>query len=45
MENTSESPRDLIATLGYLCLGSRLKRLGERMQAGVRSHTPAGGLA
>jgi len=30
-----ESSRDLIATLGYLCLGSRLKRLGERMQAGV----------
>lgn len=26
---------DLIGALGYLCLGSRLKRLGERMQAGV----------
>ncbi|ODT91706.1 MAG: hypothetical protein ABS86_02210 [Sphingobium sp. SCN 64-10] len=44
MENTSESPRDLIATLGYLCLGSRLKRLGERMQAGVAQHLAARGL-
>ncbi len=26
---------DLITALGHLCLGSRLKRLGERMQAGV----------
>ena len=26
---------DLVTALGYLCLGSRLKRLGERMQAGV----------
>jgi DNA-binding MarR family transcriptional regulator len=44
MENASESPRDLIATLGYLCLGSRLKRLGERMQAGVAQHLAARGL-
>lgn len=27
--------RDLIAELGYLCLGSRFRRLGERLQAGV----------
>jgi DNA-binding MarR family transcriptional regulator len=44
MEKASESPRDLIATLGYLCLGSRLKRLGERMQAGVAQHLAARGL-
>jgi DNA-binding MarR family transcriptional regulator len=26
---------DILRPLGYLCLGSRLKRLGERLQAGV----------
>ncbi len=26
---------DLIAELGFLCLGSRFRRLGERLQAGV----------
>ncbi|MGE4411805.1 MAG: MarR family winged helix-turn-helix transcriptional regulator [Sphingobium sp.] len=26
---------DLITALGYLCMGSRLKRLGEQMQSGV----------
>ncbi|RYG61829.1 MarR family transcriptional regulator [bacterium] len=32
MEN--EAPKeDVIAALGYLCLGSRFKRLGERLQA------------
>lgn len=41
---SAESPHDLIATLGYLCLGSRLKRLGERMQAGVTYHLAALGL-
>jgi DNA-binding MarR family transcriptional regulator len=45
MQNSPESPRDLISTLGYLCLGSRLKRLGERMQAGVAQHLAAQGLA
>ena len=35
MDIPAESSRDLIASLGYLCLGSRLKRLGERMQASV----------
>jgi DNA-binding MarR family transcriptional regulator len=39
-----ESSRDLIAALGYLCLGSRMKRLGERMQAGVAQHLSALGL-
>ena len=27
--------RDLVGELGYLCLGSRFRRLGERLQAGV----------
>jgi len=36
---------DLITQLGYLCLGSRLKRLGEGMQAGVAQHLAARGLA
>lgn len=27
--------QDLIAELGFLCLGSRFRRLGERLQAGV----------
>jgi ribosomal protein S18 acetylase RimI-like enzyme/DNA-binding MarR family transcriptional regulator len=35
MEIDSPDRPDVIASLGYLCLGSRLKRLGERMQAGV----------
>jgi len=35
---------DLIADLGYLCLGSRLKRLGERMQSGVAQHLAVRGL-
>lgn len=28
---------DLVRDLGYLCLGTRLKRLGERLQNGVQS--------
>lgn len=28
---------DVVRELGYLCLGSRLKRIGERMQANVQS--------
>ncbi|MBT2185363.1 MarR family winged helix-turn-helix transcriptional regulator [Sphingobium nicotianae] len=43
MNLSIESPRDLIATLGYLCLGSRLKRLGERMQTSVAQHLGARG--
>lgn len=39
-----ESP-DLITAMGYLCLGSRLKRLGERMQAGVAQHLAGRGEA
>jgi DNA-binding MarR family transcriptional regulator len=35
MDIAIESSQDLITRLGYLCLGSRLKRLGERMQSGV----------
>lgn len=35
MDIAIESSPDLITRLGYLCLGSRLKRLGERMQSGV----------
>ncbi|WP_243921969.1 MarR family winged helix-turn-helix transcriptional regulator [Novosphingobium beihaiensis] len=27
--------QDLISELGYMCLGSRFRRLGERLQAGV----------
>ena len=27
--------QDVITSLGYLCLGSRFKRLGERLQSGV----------
>jgi len=44
MENDAH-PADLITALGYLCLGSRLKRLGERMQAGVAQHLAARGEA
>ncbi|BAK66780.1 putative MarR family transcriptional regulator [Sphingobium sp. SYK-6] len=36
---------DLIAQLGHLCLGSRLKRLGERLQSGVASQLVSRGLA
>ncbi|MBO9576999.1 MAG: MarR family transcriptional regulator [Sphingobium sp.] len=43
MESASPLQPDLITTLGYLCLGSRLKRLGERMQAGVAQHLAARG--
>jgi len=35
MEIDSIPDQDIITALGPLCLGSRLKRLGERMQAGV----------
>ncbi len=35
MEIDSTTEPDLVAALGYLCLGSRLKRLGERLQSGV----------
>lgn len=35
MENESFVGTDIITALGHLCLGSRLKRLGERMQSGV----------
>lgn len=35
MEIDSPAQPDIIAALGHLCLGSRLKRLGERLQAGV----------
>lgn len=45
MDIRSDPPRYLIASLGHLCLGSRLKRLGERMQAGVVQHLAARGLA
>lgn len=34
---------DIVTALGYLCFGSRLKRLGERMQAGVAQHLAARG--
>lgn len=40
-----DSRTDLIADLGHLCLGSRLKRLGERMQAGVSRHLTERGCA
>jgi DNA-binding MarR family transcriptional regulator len=36
---------DLITQLGYMCMGSRLKRLGERMQAGVAQILEAQGHA
>ena len=35
MEIDLSPDTDIITALGYLCLGSRLKRLGERMQSGV----------
>lgn len=35
MEIDSLARPDIITALGHLCLGSRLKRLGERLQAGV----------
>ncbi|MBO9671733.1 MAG: GNAT family N-acetyltransferase [Sphingobium sp.] len=35
MEIDSPARTDIITALGHLCLGSRLKRLGERLQAGV----------
>lgn len=35
MEIDSLSRPDIITALGHLCLGSRLKRLGERLQGGV----------
>ncbi len=43
MDMPSPPQPDLITTLGYLCLGSRLKRLGERMQAGVTAVLAADG--
>jgi DNA-binding MarR family transcriptional regulator len=45
MDIDSDHAPDLIASLGYMCLGSRLKRLGERMQAGVTQHLVARGIA
>lgn len=36
---------DIITQLGHLCMGSRLKRLGERMQAGVTEALEARGHA
>ncbi|SFG10037.1 DNA-binding transcriptional regulator, MarR family [Novosphingobium sp. CF614] len=36
---------DLIAELGYLCLGSRFRRLGERLQAGVAELASLEGIA
>ncbi len=35
MEISKTLPTDLIADLGYMTLGSRFRRLGERLQAGV----------
>jgi DNA-binding MarR family transcriptional regulator len=35
MDIDSPVQPDLVTRLGYLCLGSRLKRLGERMQGSV----------
>lgn len=35
---------DIVKRLGYLCLGSRLKRLGERMQADVQRFIEDGGV-
>lgn len=37
--------RDLIAELGYLCLGSRFRRLGERLQMGVSELAQSEGIA
>ncbi|MDE8652696.1 MarR family winged helix-turn-helix transcriptional regulator [Novosphingobium album (ex Liu et al. 2023)] len=37
--------RDLIAELGYLTLGSRFRRLGERLQSGVAELARAEGIA
>ncbi len=38
-------PEDIIRKMGYLCLGSRLKRLGERLQADVQRFIEKSGLA
>ncbi|HEY0625914.1 MAG TPA: MarR family transcriptional regulator [Allosphingosinicella sp.] len=35
--------QDLVRELGYLCLGSRLKRLGERLQTGVQQASDGSG--
>lgn len=45
MENDSNPSQDIITSLGYLCLGSRFKRLGERLQAGVAEVLAARGHA
>lgn len=43
--NTSTDPdADLIAALGFLTLGSRFRRLGEQLQAGVSAFTRDAGL-
>ena len=34
---------DMIRELGYLCLGSRLKRLGEQLQTGVQNASAGSG--
>lgn len=40
-----EYSRDVLAELGYVCLGSRLKRLGERLQGDVVRFIDAQGVA
>lgn len=40
-----EPRRDILAELGYACLGSRLKRLGERLQGDVVRFIEAQGVA
>ncbi|CCA92712.1 MarR family transcriptional regulator [Novosphingobium sp. PP1Y] len=35
MKSDDTKAEDLIAELGFLCLGSRFRRLGERLQTGV----------
>ncbi len=39
-----ENPTDLIQRLGYLALGTRLKRIGEALQAGVNDAFVARGI-
>lgn len=41
----TDDPTDLITCLGHLCMGSRLKRLGEQMQSGVAAILSRRGLA
>ena len=37
-------PEDIVRKMGHLCLGSRLKRIGERLQADVLRFTEKAGL-